>query len=373
MNPELTMTDWFNAEFMPCFSDLDPQSSVGVCEMSSFGATIGVAFYPNGELDKDRLIYFKHLVADRIRMLQIEATCDPIKIFVKPEPMKLEKLQQGRPRIISAVSLVDTFVDRLLFRRLFQRAVETCGQTHILVGFSPLGGNPSMLLSLLGASETYHSTDKSTWDWTVPYWLILAIRSVVRRLIVDAPDWFYDLMEKRFYCLFAFPIFQFADGQQVQQEQPGIMKSGCYGTLIFNSIGQLILDIVVALLLGIDQPLPFVMGDDQIRNITIRLEEQLEMFKRLGFKVKSTTSKVPEFVGFHFTKNSYLPAYNGKHAFALNHLTLQPEVAKATLMSYQLLYYHDESALREIRRLVRERGYVDAYVSDDRLHYISSH
>lgn len=73
-------------------------------------------------------------VTERIQsLLSGEMEADDIKVFVKQEPHSWEKISEGRFRLISAVSMVDTMVDRIVFGDLVDRVLATAGETPVMI------------------------------------------------------------------------------------------------------------------------------------------------------------------------------------------------------------------------------------------------
>lgn len=193
--------------------------------------------------------------------------------------------------------------------------------------------------------------DKTAWDWTVPEWLINQLCRLIDDLNVDScPLWRF-LHWKRFGQLFYQPVFQFSDGTQVSQPQPGVMKSGCYLTLLGNSLMQQILHATLS-----RSPLPIAIGDDTAQEVPEELDAYLRRMSELGFKLKPKLGdEVVEFAGVLISKRGFTPAYEEKHKFLLRHL--DDEVAVETLLSYQQFYSFGESEmLGRIRAIAREFG-----------------
>ncbi|APG75955.1 hypothetical protein 3 [Hubei sobemo-like virus 13] len=342
----------------------------GVCSLSRLGTTNAQVFGMDaeGRFDKSRLDLVYTAVKDRyLAVTQGKTESDPLKVFVKQEPHKVEKLKDDRLRLIMSVSLVDALVDRILFMRLANQVIKKHTLTNILIGWSPLGGG-YRLIDALFPGETI-SIDKKAWDWSVPYWLLEAVKGVIKRLAVDAPQWWHDAVDTRFSCLFGDPEFVFPDGTRGRQEQPGIMKSGCYLTILINSIAQLVLHEMAKVSLGLgDEVEPVVvLGDDSLQRKFDRWQEYVDYITALGFRCEvEHHSDEPEFAGFRY-RDKFKPAYFQKHLFNLAHLTTDREVAQQTLQNYQLLYYFDEPMRRVITDMIRILNMPEAAADELRL------
>lgn len=329
--------------FDRALEDLNPKSSVGRCQMECFGATIGVAlkYDPVEGFDQERVAFLYHLVAERLEALRKgDFVADAINLFVKQEPHKQSKLKDGRYRLISAVSLVDTMVDRILFGHLKQEAWE---ESPILIGWTPRQGGFRWLWEKLAGADRLE-IDKRAWDWSLQPWIYEAALEVINQLSLNATEEWRWLVAARFEMLFERARFEFG-GVRVEQAEPGIMKSGCFLTIFVNSLAQLLLHNVavrrVALQRVIEQP--YCMGDDTIQRCwadRAQVDLYVRELNRLGCEV-GDCELIPKgaaftFCGFTVSKDQVVPAYRAKHCYVLKHL--DDEVAVETLDSYQQDY-----------------------------------
>nr|UGO57362.1 MAG: hypothetical protein 1 [Riboviria sp.] len=341
--------------------DVDMTSSPGACSLSRFGTTNAMIFgwdgnsFDAGRLDHiRRVMFYKFLMSDSF---------DPMKVFVKQEPHKESKVRDGRWRLIMSVSLEDSLFDRLLFMPLYRKVLENVGATPIVIGWSPLYAGVPLLRTMLGPGP-YLNIDKKAWDWSVPYWLITMIRDVIVTLSSPAPKWWLDRVAFRFEALFSKAKFQFNDGEIVIQGHPGIIKSGCYLTILVNSIAQLILLVLVSKRLSRPFPRVAILGDDTVETDDGFAEQLVQAYQDLGFVTEYSVTDNPEFCGFEYVGYDYKPSYRDKHNFLLRHLTYDDDKAASTLRSYQLLYYNEPSNLRIIRQLAVNKGLPGACVDD---------
>lgn len=106
----------FEAMFQVALNDLDMDSVPGNCSLNRLGTTNREVFKYDGEnYDPERVSLVRLAVWDRFNnLVSGNLQCDPIKVFVKQEPHKRKKLDEGRLRLISSVSLIDTIIDRIL-------------------------------------------------------------------------------------------------------------------------------------------------------------------------------------------------------------------------------------------------------------------
>lgn len=315
-------------------------SSPGCCNLAMLGTINSDVFKydPVTGCDPTRVEYVRATVLERIEALRNDSYADPLKVFIKKEPHKISKIQDGRLRLISAVSLVDALVDRILFGWLLRRALSTVGKTPCLLGWSPVRGGWRYIYQRFG-DRPVACLDKSSWDWTVQKWLVQLWFKFVVGLAVNAPDWWLQLAAERFEHLFCTSNFFFADGTIVKQKHPGIMKSGCLLTLILNSVGQSLLHYVAALRLNMSptRHQPISVGDDTTQISFEQLQEYVREIEKLGAKVKGfKVRNWVEFCGFAFAGGTCIPAYWEKHLFKICYGNIEDKIT-----SYQAIYANE--------------------------------
>lgn len=373
----LSVSDFIDAVFVQSVAQLNFKASVGVCVLDRYGSTIGevLKYDPyTGTMCGDRVHMFRQYTEIRLNQLLTQPIADPIKVFIKQEPHKISKIREGRLRLISSVSMLDSMVDRLLFGRLMEKASKSLYKTPITIGWSPLKGGYRMLYHAARNSvrrpKCFLFVDKSAWDWSVPLWLIEVVREIIETLFVSAPAWWRAAVKVRFDLLFSKARFVFADGTIIMQLSPGIMKSGCYLTILINSIAQLFIhSLILQRMEEIWPDLPLLcIGDDTSITVSEEVsEEQVQMYisswRELGFHLKVSQSSNFQYAGFECSSNGFIPEYRDKHAFMLQHLTYEPSVASSTLVAYQHLYYFDSEVLSSLVKLAMLRGLLEAIVA----------
>lgn len=331
-------------------------STPGYCCLQSMGTTNGEIFGWNGlTTDPEREDTVRNMVKLRFdSLMRGEVARDDLKVFIKQEPHKLSKIESGRYRLISAVSLIDTMVDRILFGWLARKMLSTVGKTPCLVGWSPVKGGWRDVQRRY-ANRPVVCLDKSAWDWTVQGYMVDLWVDFLTNLPVDPPEWWVDMVKLRFEILFNDPWFQFEDGTRVQQGTRGIMKSGCFLTILLNSVSQSMLHYLANIRCGKPPGLnqPHTIGDDTVQDSFEWLEEYVEAISSLGATVKG--AKVQhwvEFAGFAYDGKTCWPAYWQKHLFNMAHT----ENLESTIESYQYLYYNEPVMYSFARRVAKELG-----------------
>lgn len=317
--------------------------------MKHYGSTVAAVFDFDGiSISETRKTLVKSVVKLRVESLaRGECVADDILLFVKDEPHKLSKLQQGRLRLISGVSLVDAIVDRMLFGELADSVSSSVWETPILIGWNPLVSGAKFLAGSFPNGSV--SIDKSCWDWSVKDWLVDCWLEIILEFYSQYPEWYRDLITMRFRMLFEEAVFTTGRDRREKQGFKGIMKSGCFLTIVLNSIGQLLLHYVVAHRLGLGKSSrPWCLGDDTVQNADFNIDAYVEQLKLLGFNPKvGTVDQHVEFIGFLMDSERVIPAYWKKHLFCLKYL--KEEVAESALESYLMLYV-DEPVMYEILR-----------------------
>nr|QJI53805.1 MAG: hypothetical protein 2 [Solemoviridae sp.] len=364
--------DWFNTEFDKALKDLDPKASTGLSVMSRYGASVGVALGWDpvvGAYNPQRVMVLRAVTRMRLRNPEQP---DSILVFIKPEPHKVSKLRDGRLRLISAVSMVDTMVDRVMFGWLQRAVMRSVGHTPALVGWSPYGGGYRLLTSRYDGQQAL-CVDKSSWDWTVKGWLLKIVRDVIKRLAVGSPEWWEEWVDKRWEALFRDAVFEFRSGEKIKQPNWGVMKSGCYLTILINSICQCVLHSIACQRLQIEPHWQyfFCVGDDTLQRPVKDLEAYFAELSVLGARIKDfRVSDEIEFCGHYMRGLEIKPAYSAKHVFKITHA--DSETLIPMLQAYQWAYaMHDSmwvwltsNLIKLAPRLLRNRGHARALLQD---------
>lgn len=353
-SPE-SLDGWFEEYFDKALKDLTPTSSVGMCNFRFLGTTIEEALGGNprdGTADPERVEMLKQSVRLRLSNLR---NPDPIRIFVKHEPHKVSKLVEGRLRLISAVSLVDAMVDRVLFIWFAEKVLASAGTNSMAIGWSPTAGGYRWVWEIFRGSKGTRGLDMTAWDWVMPPWLILAIRDTIKDFAICAPDFWKDAVDVRWETLFRDAVFCFGDGSIVQQPDWGIMKSGCFLTIIMNTLSQLIRHHLVIARLRIPRGIRTIfLGDDQAVEDFPEFSLYESETRRLGFKLKDSSvdhGRV-HFAGFISGPNFVEPEYREKHVYLVTH-TPTHELPDR-LQAYQYLYAHVDGYFDWIQRELAE-------------------
>lgn len=296
----------------------------------------------DGTIDQDRKLWMWDIVSQRIK----NRTSDPIRLFIKPEPLKKKKLEQHRYRLISSVSVADQIIDHMLFGDMNDKLIESWPMIPSKPGWSHLIGGWRHV-----PVEQWVAADKSGWDWTMMLWLIDLVLSLRASLCKNlTPEWL-DLARWRYIELFVAPLFIASNGMLLRQKRPGVMKSGCVNTISDNSMMQYLLHLRVCFELGIEPEELWSMGDDTLQKKMQRIKEYFEKLAQYcKLKQWAITN---EFAGFRFQGRSVEPLYRGKHAYTLLHM--DPAI-KDDLADAYMLQYHRSKHRSYLANMFTEMG-----------------
>lgn len=220
---------------------------------------------------------------------------DPVRLFVKDEPHSLKKLNQGRVRLISNVSLRSQLIERLACSRQNNREIAVWYKCPAKPG---IGLDDESILEMTRAFERMLNrgavamTDISAWDWNVKDWLLDA--DAERRRVAAGAEESTLFSEMLFLqsTATARSVYGLPDGSLVAQTSYGIQNSGSYKTSSTNSWMRIILRLFCYLLKNpdaTDEDLCQVMedtaamGDDCVEGA---FEGSAEGYEELGFPVK---------------------------------------------------------------------------------------
>ncbi|ABV55637.1 P1-P2 fusion protein [Melon aphid-borne yellows virus] len=280
--------------------------------------------------------------------------CDPIRVFVKGEPHKQSKLDEGRYRLIMSVSLIDQLVARVLFQNQNKREITLWRAVPSKPGFglstdeqvvefmeilsAQVGVAPKELIG----NWQHHliATDCSGFDWSVSDWLLEDDMEVRNRLTLDINETTKRLRSAWLKCI-SNSVLSLSDGTLLSQQVPGVQKSGSYNTSSSNSR----IRVMAAYHCGAEWAM--AMGDDALESVGSNLAKYAE----LGFKVE-VSSKL-EFCSHIFEREDLaIPVNKAKMIYKLIH-GYEPECGNAeVLINYLTACFAVLNELRSDPQLV---------------------
>nr|UHS71619.1 MAG: RNA-dependent RNA polymerase [Enamovirus sp.] len=286
--------DHMKFEFWECLRKLKGQAGSGVPYAAFNNRRTNDKWVFDHESASDlweivRVRLFRLLNQDFLDPVQAvkDGLVDPIRLFVKQEPHKMEKIRNKRYRLIASVSIVDQLVARMLFRE--QNEEELAQHTVIPskpgLGFSQDQQVESFTRSVATLAGTTAEdlvdnwskylipTDCSGFDWSVPMWLLEDELAVRNELTLGIPPGLRKMRETWLKCL-GQSVFCLSNGLLLAQTSPGIQKSGSFNTSSTNSRMRFML----ALYAGADWAV--TMGDDALESVN----SDTSQYARLGIK-----------------------------------------------------------------------------------------
>lgn len=240
----------------------------------------------------------------------LKKLADPVRIFVKDEPHSLEKIETGRLRLVSSVSIVDEIIERLLCSEQNEREIENWENCPSKPGMG-LSTDPQQVAVynyvkpwLTGAKVS----DISGWDWSFKGWCfdfdyLCRIKLCQPNARHEDPDSNYSLWMKLLHTRFEalkWTMFVTSHGKMFIQTKPGIMLSGSYLTASTNSRAR----IGVAHLLGATNAM--AMGDDCLELTVLSAQGMIQSYSEYGFKVTDVDECEHT---FEFCSHRFFPNY----------------------------------------------------------------
>lgn len=272
------------------------------------------------------------------------------RVFIKPEPHKKAKAEEGRWRLIMSFPLNHQVLWHMLFDFMNDLEIRHATEIPSQQGIQLFGGAWKGHLRRWKQAGYDTGLDKSAWDWTFMYWLLewdLQFRYRMGRGRMMEEWW--RLAEQEWSLAFGQgSLFITTKGFLLRQEVPGIMKSGSVVTISTNSHAQAMLHILVCRDECTDpEPFPACCGDDTLQ----RLDQASVLgYRKYGAIVKSASDGL-EFVGHEFTDLGPQPLYMEKHFNRFIHIDEKylPEYLDAMSRLYvKTPYFGVWSALADI-------------------------
>ncbi|DAZ87627.2 TPA_asm: P1-P2 fusion protein [Trachyspermum ammi polerovirus] len=331
----------FLENFKMAINSLELDAGVGV-PMIAYGLRTHRSWVENPEL----LPVLARMTFDRLQKISEanfeqmtpeelvrEGLCDPIRLFVKGEPHKQSKLDEGRYRLIMSVSLLDQLVARVLFQSQNKLEIALWRAVPSKPGFglstdSQIEDFTDCLAKQVGVTpdevvENWKDylvpTDCSGFDWSVSDWLLEDDMEVRNRLTINCSPLLRRLRAGWLKCI-SNSVLCLSDGTLLAQTKPGVQKSGSYNTSSSNSR----IRVMAAYHSGASWAM--AMGDDALES----KDTDLTVYKDLGFKVE--VSEQLEFCSHIFKERSLaIPVNVNKMLYKLIH-GYNPECGNAEVM-----------------------------------------
>lgn len=339
----------FDEYYAFCVSTMNEKASPGV-PWIKLGSSIGEVMAKHTSL-------IKLIVKERIALLMSydgeelpaneyvrRGLCDPVRAFIKNEAHPLEKVETGRLRLISSVSMVDQIIDRLINRHINVMEIHEWRDIPSKPG---MGFSPEAVRDTINyykdKLKNPHKSDVSGYDWSVKGWMLWEENRFRLESHKDGvTNRYRRLSQHRTRCVVK-SVFQLSNGCLYGQLIESLMKSGLYITGSCNSHTRTLL----ALLVGADNAMS--MGDDCVES---GAEGALEKYKSLGMKMKFYEPCVGQ---FEFCNHIYDVATSSAYALGIAKETMNLVHRKLALEDKRLAmlqYYDDLSGNPELPRLL---------------------
>lgn len=259
---------------------------------SSPGSPYALEATRNDQLMSRMGVEFNELVLDRIeRRLKLSneeiaamsrqqridyGLCDPVRVFVKNEPHKKTKLQEGRFRLIMSVSIIDKAIEMLLNAPLHKLEIANWARIPSKPGIGFTKEDNQSVYNDIMSHGNMAFADINKWDWSCKYWLMEdCVAAKIRLCTNPSPDWIK--LVKLEPIIESESVYQFSDGLMVAPHYRGIVNSGKYKTSRDNSFMRVLL----AFMIGADKAI--AAGDDTVESFVAGAEARYE---QLGWKLK---------------------------------------------------------------------------------------
>lgn len=282
------------------------------------------------------------------------------KVFIKNEPHKVSKVQSEKWRLIMISSLPVQVYWHMAVNHLERSFLQTTGQTPLFHGFVYFGGGWRKFNHIRCVKRLDWCADKSGWDWSSPGWVYEACKELRKRLTNGATKEWEDAIDLLYEDAYVSSKILLPDGRVVQQQIPGLMKSGLVVTISDNGIAQLLLHRRAELRLGMLPSNFIATGDDTFQETPPDIKAYVSELQRGGCILKDYANGT-DFMGFEFHQDGFTPKYVAKHI--MNFIMQKDEFAKETLESYCLIYAYNKPMREFWRDVAAELNYCMPSVS----------
>jgi hypothetical protein len=217
------------------------------------------------------------------------------KIFTKWDPTPMRKLKVDMPRNVTGLGVNKLVQSVAVFEDFDQALQQKWMELPVKIPFAESQpGHLPHLAEWLGNGSVIHS-DKSTWDYRYAAWIAKVVANVIKRLAVRSPstsvetiaEWEKDV-DLIVYQVFESKVFRCPDGTMIKPKAAGIILSGWFQTIGFNSLGQVVLNDLICILCGMsDEDIlaikMAVIGDDVLQSNMESVD--LELYESYGQKL----------------------------------------------------------------------------------------
>lgn len=358
--------------------EIDPDSSPGFPYIWE-GVTSNAQVCEKPSLKEQAYQRFRELM-----MLIFEGKKLPlctVRLFVKPEPHKIEKIEEDRLRLIWSLPLEYQLVHRHFFGPSLAAELANYRTIPTKVGMSwSRGGAHDIYMTLYDAGrDEIADVDKRGWDLSCPHWLIRLDAASRWRLCLNPNKLWKHAIEQCYDTLLLSRVI-FSDGTILEQTIPGIVRSGSMITISGNSRMQVILKVLFCIehvgYFDWRKHMIIAIGDDSLERLyDILPQDYVDWLRRYGFSCKEIS--MGPLAGRTFCSHGFKKFGNRYVPVALNwekHLYLLCYKEKAKLANfadqlYSLCYEHcfDDEKFGQLRLAQIGLGVIDQCKSQESL------
>jgi len=279
---------------------------------------------------------------------------DPIRVFVKNEPHKHEKVKTGRVRLISSVSLVDKMIEMLLHHTIQKLEIRNWLSIPSKPGIGFDEPTNAALYESIEAQRAHcrmADSDVSGWDFGVKGYMFEDANEAEILLCKNSSGIYKHLMEVE-AILHSSPVFQFSDGTLVSPTFKGIMASGRQVT----SSGNSRIRSMTAIRVGAS--VVNAAGDDTVEGF---VEDAITKYANLGIRIKEY--REVDSNGFNFCSRWYQPTGSyplgaSKAIFNLLHSEFKTEDQYDMAMCQFVEHMQNHPEFPKYMNLLEEIGFV---------------
>lgn len=274
------------------------------------------------------------------------------KVFIKREPHTKAKASEGRWRMIMASSLPVQVAWHMTIGHQENKFLKTYKNPlmHSLVYF---GGGWKLFNRFSQQHGLEWCADKSGWDWNSPHWVYKLCKELRLRLENNATDEWVRVLDLLYSDSYEQSKVILSTGTVLQQEDPGLMKSGTVPTISDNGIAQVALHVLAERRLRAKPTMLVATGDDTFQQKPADPESYVYTLQRAGCIVKEY-GEGRDFMGFEISSNGIRPKYLTKHLINLK--MQRREFLAETLEGYLRIYAHCREHFDFFRNIAKRMG-----------------
>lgn len=240
-----------------------------------------------------------------------------LKTFIKAEPTKRSKIEAGMPRIVTGMPLHKMIKNNCVFKNLNTVLVDNWKKSPVKFAFNPTRPGDIGHLASVFLNRMVGDSDKKNWDYNY----FMYVFRIVEKVVIGLAERPADMSEEEFEVYLADARACFAEvaeearyrtsnGETFKSVFMGIMKSGWLMTIAANSIGQLIIHVLVMIRMGYtDQQ---IMSDEFA--IVVGGDDVIQTFPD-GFDTTRYTDEM-KILGFDVTEFNIHKSFNGCEFFS---------------------------------------------------------